>query len=237
MRVLAIAALWLLQATLHLAVQSTNVVTSSAYGETVTIEVGKDDAKKTFYPHKGVLYFYSGYFKAALNGSWSESESGVIKLESEDADIFGRFMLWLYTGRITDGTLQVTQTLVVDLWLFADRRNIPLLMNEMVNELHGSVADSWIVPTHCLRTIYENTSEGSALRRLLIYSVCRTYSPKDEVKKRQVDAWPQAALAEMLGYFLGIPPPTFLPKEQYKALEMCPEYHVHEEGVTCEKTA
>lgn len=216
-------------------VQYTNVTSSSAYGETVTIEVGSEGSQKTFYPYKGILSFYSGYFRAALSGSWSESKTGVIKLETEDADVFERFMLWLYTNRASDQTLGMNFSAIIKLWLFADRRNIPLLMNEMVDEMHRYIGDLWIVPTKHLHEIYEHTSEQSTLRRMVVNSMARTIGPALLEKKEDLDKWPKEALAEMLRLTLAEPRELPLGKMQYKALKMCPTYHLHEEGVSCKK--
>jgi hypothetical protein len=40
---------------------------------------------------------------------------------------------------------------MIDLWLFGDRRDIPLLMNEMIDALHVDIADRWLVPSDCLQ--------------------------------------------------------------------------------------
>lgn len=83
-------------------------------------------------------------------------------------------MLWLYTKNVTDDTLKVDVKLLVDLWLFADRRTIPLLINEMIDALHVFIADSWTLPTLRLHAIHEPNLEDSPLRRMLTYTMSHT---------------------------------------------------------------
>lgn len=53
----------------------------------VTIRVGSGDQKRTFHAYKGLLPFYSGYFRAALSDAWTEGEIGSLRLEDEEADV------------------------------------------------------------------------------------------------------------------------------------------------------
>jgi hypothetical protein len=205
---------------------------SSEYGEIAKIEVGNGDKRQTFHVHKGLLSFYSGYFRAALEGPWTEPSSGVINLETEDPLVFERFFLWLYTNRITDDTLKKTHTIIIDLWLFADCRNIPLLMNEMINALHLRIANSWMLPLDCLNTIYMSTTEESALRRMLTWSISRTMDRK-LLEGVHGNKWRREALVEVLKMLVDTRGEASLTKGQYKTTSMCPLYHVHEEGVSC----
>lgn len=205
---------------------------SSGYGETATIEVGKANNKQIFRVHKGFLSFYSGYFKAALEGAWAESNSGIIKLETEDPLVFERFVHWLYTNKITDDTQKAGFRIIIDLWLFAYRRNIPLLMNEMIDALHKEIADSWLMPTDRLHKAYENTAEGSSLRRMLMWTMSRTLRA-DMFDGEYADRWPRPALLEMVRLVLAERPAPTLSQDQYKKVKMCPLYHVHEEGASC----
>jgi hypothetical protein len=197
-----------------------------------TIEVGNEDQMRTFHVHKALLSFYPGYFRAAPEGSWVESSSGVIKLKTEDPLVFKRFFLWLYTNKITDDTLEPAYSIAIDLWLFADRRNIPLLMNEMINTLHQYITGRWTLPVFYIHKVYENTNEGSTLRRSLMWSMSRTMEPV-KFHNHQVENWPREALSDMLRLVLADRPASSLSKDQHKNANMCPAYHVHEDGALC----
>jgi hypothetical protein len=194
--------------------------------------VGNNDKKQTFRVHKGLLSFYSGYFRAALEGSWTDSNSDVINLDIEDPLVLGRLVLWLYTNKITDESLMSNYTIIIDLWLFADRRDIPLLMNEMIDALHLDMADNWTMPTGRVSDICENTHSGSALRRMIMWSIFRTFDAT-LLDASGVKLWPQEALLDMLSLALTDRPASNLTKDRYKKVKMCPTYHVHEEGASC----
>lgn len=205
---------------------------SSGYGDIVTIEVGNQDNKQTFRVHKGFLSFYSGYFKAALEGAWAESKSGIIKLETEDPLVFERFVHWLYTNKITDDQRKSEFRIIIGLWLFADRRDIPLLMNEMIDALHKEIANSWLMPTDFLHKVYESTTKGSALRRMLMWTMSRIMRA-DMFNGDYAERWPRTALLDMVKLVLAERPAATMTQDQYKKVKMCPLYHVHEEGALC----
>ena len=61
----------------------------------VEIKVGSAE-QKSFFMHKGVLCYYSGYFAAAFSkDSWIESIDRVFDLNTEDAHIFEMFQRWM----------------------------------------------------------------------------------------------------------------------------------------------
>ena len=158
--------------------------------------------------------------------------SGVIKLEREDPLVFERFILWLYTNRITDEALLPDHSIIIDLWLFADRRDVPLLMNEMIDALHLDIGDHWLMPTDCLYKVYERSHTSSALRRMLIWTMSRTMGA-DMFEDDYANRWPRGALLDMLRSVLADRPASTLSKEQYKEADTCPAFHVHEDGAFC----
>jgi hypothetical protein len=215
--------------------------------------------------HRGLLGFYSGYFQAALDGGFAEAKSGVIKLETEEPAVFEEFMMWLYTktpraeSTTKDNCLQHYES-TTKLWIFADRREIPLLMNEMIDSFQQSVLVGWatnIMPNKVINNIYENTPEGSALRRMLtnMYWCMGSSAQADAIAKNPED-FPHEFLAELAHYCWitrrrgqrgqnllvwphkelkePVPRPR-LSKERYKTFGMCLFYHVHENrvGVIC----
>ena len=72
---------------------------SAHLGETATIEVGTGENRQTFYIHRDLLLFYSGYFKGALNGGFAEANSGIVKPNTEEPAVFAGFVKWLYTQK------------------------------------------------------------------------------------------------------------------------------------------
>lgn len=63
----------------------------------VTVKVGPSG--KEFHIHKGLICYYSEYFRGAFKGGFQESE-GVVKLDDDRVDVFQCFVNWLYTGKV-----------------------------------------------------------------------------------------------------------------------------------------
>jgi hypothetical protein len=211
-------------------------------GDMAAIEVGTGPVERTFYAHCDLLSFYSGYFKASLNGGLEETQSRVAKLDNEKPAVFEEFVMWLYTNkaRTDETTLGPFFRSVVKLCIFADRRVIPLLTNKMVDHLQQSVLIAWVVPTNTITEVYINTTEQSALRHMMVdintslaskeLASIMTHDANDHLENFFVDLV-KSLIASTSRKLL-------LSKEQYQQVEMCPSFHfhVHEEGVTCAKT-
>ena len=130
------------------------------------------EGRTEFGIHKGLLCEYSEYFEAALNGNFTEAETGVVELLDEEISTFEVFHTWLYSKKLVveeDGQEQKAGVpLIVRLYIFGDRRGVRKLRNDCINAL--------VVNMNCniltyvveeLEHIYENTSPGSSLRRLV----------------------------------------------------------------------
>lgn len=216
---------------------------SSAYmSETATIEVGIGGNKQVYRVHRDLLSFYSGYFKAALYGGFAEGETGVIKLETEEPAVIEGFVKWIYTGKARTDEIARDNSAsyyisIVKLWLFADHREIPLLMNEMIDSLHQSVVTAWTLPDPTIEEVYANTTAGSALRRMVV-DVFVSLAGKSVAESIVVDSKNYSKeflvdwIASMIAAHPRNPP---LSKEQYKLVEICPRFHLHEEGAKCPK--
>lgn len=63
----------------------------------MTVEVGPDSQK--YQAHKQLLEFHSDYYRAALNGKWTEAEE-TIRLEDVEPGIFDIFIDWIYTQKL-----------------------------------------------------------------------------------------------------------------------------------------
>lgn len=197
-----------------------------------TIEVGIEEQKRTFYAYRGLLSFYSGYFQAALKGSWAEAETGRFVFAEEDIDVVERFVLWLNSRRITDKTPELDFDIILRLWLFADRRDIPFLMNEMIDCLQRAIIERTTMPVESLHLVYENTSPSCPLRRMLVESFRNLCNPNDFSVEAYIDMWPKQALWDLAKALCTIPRPDLSSLELFEQASMC-RFHVHEDGVRC----
>ena len=61
----------------------------------VTVIVGPESSKRTFYINEDLLTRNSQYFRAALNGNFSEGQTKNFRLEEDDPSAFERFVRYL----------------------------------------------------------------------------------------------------------------------------------------------
>jgi hypothetical protein len=141
-----------------------------------------------------------------------------------------RFASWIYSGNIVRNTLETNADTFIGMWLFADRYQVPLLKNEMIDELNQSIIDSGSLPTHRLADIYAKTDEHSTLRLMIVdaMSFCL-----DEDSVSEAEHWPPAALADTLKAIVVPGAANPFPDSTYKFQNMCPEFHSHNSRELC----
>lgn len=133
----------------------------------MTVVVGSK--KKSYSLHKGLLCFYSDYFRAAFNGSFKEATDGKIELMDVEPEVFDIFQVWLYSRRLqapTDSVLYFST--LAQLWVFGDKHQIPLLQNEAMDEIFARHAKLNHFQTKLVKLAYEQTPVGSPLRKAAI---------------------------------------------------------------------
>jgi hypothetical protein len=153
--------------------------------EIVHVLVGKD--RKKFALHKIYLCSHSPYFKAAFEGGFSEAKTGEIVIKHTDSAIFGLFVEWLYTQKITeilceDGNLKDAEKSVMDqpllmeliqLWLLADYLEVPRLQNCAIDLLNQKMTRrNCFVPASTIKFTYEKTPTGSPLQKFFVDWLC-----------------------------------------------------------------
>lgn len=137
------------------------------FQELVTIVVGS--AKKDFTVHKELLVFYSGYFRAAFNGSFVEAAEKKIELLDIEANIFEEFHAWLYTRKIASEDGKNLKMLdLVNLWIFGDRFQVPMLQNHVMDAIFIKEESERVLDAYVFKVAYEKTVKGSLLRKALI---------------------------------------------------------------------
>lgn len=148
----------------------------SLLDEIVEIKVGPLD--KTFKLHKGLLCEKASYFKTVYQspGDWKEKREGLI-LKDVDPAIFQHFILWLYFGNIIDDdeTMQSVKGIrLMQCYFFADERGIPGMQNQVIDTLLEKIKTTKVLFVKHQRLIWENTPDGSPLRRLLVDALAMT---------------------------------------------------------------
>ncbi|KAK0112499.1 hypothetical protein ONS96_001735 [Cadophora gregata f. sp. sojae] len=163
----------------------------------VTVKVRADpnpSAKwHTFQVHKNYLCHYSPYFRAALTGPFIESSDQSVQLEDTSPSIFGIFVNWLYTQTlINKSSEQPLSSHLFKLWILADKMLIPRLQNDILSMLEEARKSKGL-PSAVFAYVYENTAEGSVLRRYIV-EMCMA---KTEAMKNP-DDYPRELLLEIV---------------------------------------
>ncbi|KAI4719678.1 hypothetical protein E4T48_04136 [Aureobasidium sp. EXF-10727] len=214
-------------------IRETVNISSKHFGTVVTIEVGPE--KKAFVIHKGLLCFYSDYFRAAFNGSFKEAIEAKLSLREESADLFYIVNGFFYTNQLRrDDQIgsQLHLTTLGDLWVLGDRYLMPALQNTAMDAYirkisgqhgHGS--------PESIERRYRQTHAGSPLRRVFV----DWQAHKLKLNKKILREWPKEALADFAIALFDM-------KSKHQGTSKLPSpeerdkcfYHVHAEGEHCE---
>ncbi|KAF2493989.1 hypothetical protein BU16DRAFT_562943 [Lophium mytilinum] len=145
----------------------------STWGSVISVIVGEE--KKVYQVHKGLLLYHSSYFVGALEGGFKESETEVVELFTDEVVVFDAVYCWLYKGHLFDSPsagkptdVSLLYDLLCKIFVFGDMRGIPALKNAAIDLLHSSICIKWKFPKTQVRFIYENTMEGSLLRKFIV---------------------------------------------------------------------
>lgn len=141
----------------------------------VSFYVGPD--KTVFHVHQNLLFDASTVFKAAFSGNFQEASERSMPLPDDDKESFGRMIQWLYsrnielTVPISGETSEECYMQLAKLNTLADKYDIYLLKNHIVDHLFGlsKPPRSFQPPQMAIvNYVYNNTTEGSAFRKLLV---------------------------------------------------------------------
>ncbi|KAI4847774.1 hypothetical protein E4T44_04323 [Aureobasidium sp. EXF-8845] len=205
----------------------------SCFQTIVSVEVGTQ--KKAFLIHKDLLIFYSDYFRAAFNGSFSEATERKISLSDERVDVFSVVNQFVYTRQLShqlDSDLQ--WEVLFRTWLFGNKYLMPSLQNKVMSVLFAKNKKTNVVPTLWLKLTYDNTLPGSPLRSFIVdFTAYKLDITIPEFGK----LWPHEALIDLLKVV------GAKSKEDIGSYTL-PEannrkcyYHIHADGEDCDTKA
>jgi hypothetical protein len=172
---------------------------------TIYIKVKKEDGseQKKFIIHKNFACHYSPMLKAAFTGSFLEGQTQSMVLEDVEEEIFALFVNWLYSQKVEDAGEEIPdQDDLIRLWVLGQRLLVPKLQDQTIDALHKRSDEDWTAPTHMTKYIYDNTVEGSALRRWIV-DQCTLVDP-DCFVPEQIEGFPREMLFELAAKFATI---------------------------------
>jgi hypothetical protein len=74
-------------------------LTRRDFGPIIHVLVGEEDAQHKYEIHKGLLVYYSAYFRNVLKDPWAEGTNKTVKLSGEYQDAFDIFYQRLFLMR------------------------------------------------------------------------------------------------------------------------------------------
>ncbi|KAF2121960.1 hypothetical protein BDV96DRAFT_618446 [Lophiotrema nucula] len=156
-----------------------------------TAELLVGSRRTRFLIHTQLLVEQSPYFRAALTGSFLESNAKSIELDDVLVDVFELCVGWLYTGSIhaapfKDG--KPAYYTLLHLYILADRLCFEGLRNavvDMISELADST-NSVLTPSDT-RILYEQIMPDAPIRKLILDLFA--FKKTDKLIKDHEDRW------------------------------------------------
>ena len=186
--------------------------------------------------HRGLICHHSTFFRAAYEGGFLESTTGICHLPDEDPVIVEAFLNWLYTRRVSrlsvkeysnSTKLLEEYTHLFALCIFADVRGVAALQNAATDALFELAAYTWQFPFAAVGFVYDNTAPRSVIRRFVVDLVLRTRHDLDAIKRLDVAAQTPDFLEDLdAAASMLVPICPVLTRMEFNVVDRC-AYHVH----------
>ena len=161
------------------------------YADVVFLEVGPE--KERMSVHKGILMQQSEFFRAAFEGKFSESASGVIVLSEDTPWVVHAFVTWLYGPCLEDADgKELALSGLLELYAFADSklvRNLETKIHVKIDALANSHGSDLPAPAS-IAYVYAHLPDTSPIRALLVKWICQRLQGKENA-----GTWLRALLA------------------------------------------
>ncbi|KAK6004365.1 hypothetical protein QM012_008227 [Aureobasidium pullulans] len=142
----------------------------------MTLIVGKEETHFTWF-HED-LSFHSSFFAGAMKYSWStESKDKIVRMPEDSPDVFREFVRWITDHEVggygaSSNNPSLTPwaywDLMVELYIFGNKYNIPRLQNVAINEIMTLFQEQFAYPrASTIYKVYERTPFGVSLCRLV----------------------------------------------------------------------
>ena len=170
-------------------------ITAKFMGDLVTVEVGANKAE--FKIHKELICQQSKFFARATSEAWNSSHhSCAVRLPEDRVHLFALFVDWLYDrlpqeliphgvsyagswqtefecgdDSTTSNAVLIDCSLLVDLYIFADRVESPSFQNTVMDRIRQNLCEciytTRLPPLNVVKHVYSNTPKKSPLRQIM----------------------------------------------------------------------
>jgi hypothetical protein len=143
-----------------------------------------DPKKQSMIVHTSYLTRNSEFFVSALKEVWIEGQTRTIELDEETPELMAYYLDWMYTTQLptkgfkligTESSKVVTYDLLAKLYVLGERRLDSRLRNAITAEFirlrlvfHNIFECQQSRRASCINIIYQGTSVGSPVRRLMV---------------------------------------------------------------------
>lgn len=186
----------------------------SSPNEMVTFIIGTGDKQEIFQIHKQIACEHSEVWNRAFNSVFVEGQTQTYRIEDTGPEVFRLLTQWVYRdkcdlihpgdwdGSHGDDFTSILQCMVEDsallhLWVLAEKFLIPQLQNYTMRVLCSkvSICNPSLYSKDC-RYVYDNTAEGSALRRFVVEHGC--WGKTASFHEKDLFSYPVEALGDMI---------------------------------------
>jgi len=134
-----------------------------------------------------------------LNGTWEESKTKTFTLVEENSDVFRIFVRWLYEQAFQFQTLHDdddTDVLLVEAYLFAERRGCFTFQNEVIDDIAiwWGIKDNW-PSAEAIRLAFTDTTSSSKLRRFIAEKTAWEGNVEDMLSQSEETIHPEPVIA------------------------------------------
>lgn len=134
--------------------------------------------------HESTLAYYSGFFRKALLGKFSEGKSKTVTLKDEETDIFELFVHWLYYQQLPSRDMGVYSAVVnilcnghskladlegvVKLYVLGDKYDVPGLRKDAIDLVFHTVSRGSLPHRDDIKYAFDHLLIPDPMCRLLV---------------------------------------------------------------------
>jgi hypothetical protein len=179
------------------------------FNDPIRIEVGPEDECEVFTIESEALTRRSLFFRKALSGGFKEATERVVKLPEDDPEIFGNYLHHVLTNEfsvLSDPLVRERdhgdeeKEALMELYVFAEKIQDTKSKNAIVRALivycHEPRPNNkvWTIGPAVTRLLYEGTSPGSMMRKVLVEMKAWDHTNPEYVLR---EGWPYEFLTEL----------------------------------------
>jgi hypothetical protein len=154
-----------------------NWISRSVLGDFITVWVGRGTAAKKFYINSDLAIQHSGFFKAVLETDSKKAEQQTIRLSDLDDNVaatFESFQSFLYAGKVVSSQTNMKPDedeewdRLANSWILGNSLLSGSFKDAVVDAMVHKLVLAESVPLDIYTNMYQNSSESSPIRKLMV---------------------------------------------------------------------